>query len=415
MSEPRLAILLHTHMPWVVGHGVWPVGEEWLWEAAATSYLPLLDVLDDDPGKVTLSVTPVLADQLQAPGVHERLTEFVSDTRARTHARDTAVLLEHEPAASEELERAAGDYERAAARLQRLGEGGLAQALLAHATWTSAATHALLPLMSTDKGLDLQLGTTKADGFWLPECAHASWLEPALDRAGVQVTCVDLSGIEGDRPGAVIETASGPLLVPIDRRLIDLVWAPTGFPAAGVYRDSHRFSPHGHRPWANDGSVYSPQRAAEQIADDAAAFVSEALVWEGLSVFAVDTELLGDWWYEGIAWLAAVLIEAQRRGLEVVQLSEPALDPERRSIELPPTSWGRHRDLSTWSGPKVAEIAFATRAAELRVLRDDPDPRTLRELKLLQASDWAFMVSRDTAAQYGRERFEGHLAALSPS
>ena len=69
MSEPgRLAFLLHTHMPYVEGFGTWPFGEEWLWEAVATSYLPLLDVLARSRGEVTLSVTPVLADQLQAPG-----------------------------------------------------------------------------------------------------------------------------------------------------------------------------------------------------------------------------------------------------------------------------------------------------------------------------------------------------------
>ena len=80
MSAPRgtLAVVLHSHMPYVEGFGTWPFGEEWLWEAIATSYLPLLDVLDAHPGRVTLSITPVLADQLEAPG------------RARAHGRSTA-------------------------------------------------------------------------------------------------------------------------------------------------------------------------------------------------------------------------------------------------------------------------------------------------------------------------------------
>ena len=47
----RLSIVLHTHMPYVEGFGTWPFGEEWLWEAIATSYLPLLDVLDAHPGR----------------------------------------------------------------------------------------------------------------------------------------------------------------------------------------------------------------------------------------------------------------------------------------------------------------------------------------------------------------------------
>jgi hypothetical protein len=61
----ELAIVLHTHMPYVERFGTWPFGEEWLWEAIATSYLPLLDVLDGygsgAPAPVTHAVLPLLA------------------------------------------------------------------------------------------------------------------------------------------------------------------------------------------------------------------------------------------------------------------------------------------------------------------------------------------------------------------
>ena len=50
MSEGRLAIVLHSHMPYVEGFGTWPFGEEWLFEAAATVYAPLLKVLDGPGG-----------------------------------------------------------------------------------------------------------------------------------------------------------------------------------------------------------------------------------------------------------------------------------------------------------------------------------------------------------------------------
>ena len=82
-----LAIVLHTHMPYVEGFGTWPFGEEWLWEAIATSYLPLLDVLDRHPGQVTLSVTPVLADQLEAPGALERCLRFANAAGAIVASR----------------------------------------------------------------------------------------------------------------------------------------------------------------------------------------------------------------------------------------------------------------------------------------------------------------------------------------
>ena len=38
-----LALVLHSHMPYVEGFGTWPFGEEWLWEAVACVYLPLLE------------------------------------------------------------------------------------------------------------------------------------------------------------------------------------------------------------------------------------------------------------------------------------------------------------------------------------------------------------------------------------
>ena len=87
-GDGDLCIVLHSHMPYVEGFGTWPSGEEWLWEAMAASYLPLLDALDAAPGRVTLSLTPVLCDQLEAPGVGERFLAFLRDVRAETHRLD---------------------------------------------------------------------------------------------------------------------------------------------------------------------------------------------------------------------------------------------------------------------------------------------------------------------------------------
>src|SRR5262249_23110425 len=57
-----LAIVLHSHMPYVEGFGTYPFGEEWLFDAFARSHLPVLDVAE----RLTMTVTPVLADQLEA-------------------------------------------------------------------------------------------------------------------------------------------------------------------------------------------------------------------------------------------------------------------------------------------------------------------------------------------------------------
>ncbi len=425
-----LSVVLHTHMPYVEGYGSWPFGEEWLWEAMATSYLPLLDVLAEAP-ELTLSLTPVLCDQLEAPGVGERFGEFLRTVRVATHELDAAgCRAGGRSDLAAEIERSALDYVRAGERFEALG-GDLVSALAPHAAWTSSATHAVLPLLATEAGVRLQLDTgidghrrrfgAWRGGLWSPECAHAPWLDPLLAAAGVRATCVDLTDVFGRgapehlRP---LRTPHGPLLVPIDREIIELVWSDGGYPSHGPYRDSHERTTHHHKPWRCDGGVYDADDAREQAARDAAHFVGrveERLRDGGLCVCALDTELLGHWWYEGPVWLREVVLECRRRGVELVHLDD-ALDTTEPA-EAPPlgvTTWGRPRDLSTWSGPKVADLAWRARAAELRALaaRRTLTAPAVRELLALQSSDWAFVVSDDLAPPYGRERSELHAAAL---
>jgi 1,4-alpha-glucan branching enzyme len=428
MSNGRLAVVLHSHMPYVEGYGTWPFGEEWLWEAIASSYLPLLEVLRDG-APLTLSLTPVLCDQLEAPGVPDRFRSFLTDMRRTTHALDAeGSRTTGRGDLADEIERAADDYERALAGFDAI-DGDLVGALAPYAAWTSSATHAVLPLLATTAGVRLQLQAGIeahrarfggwAGGFWLPECAHAAWLEPLLEEAGVHATCVDLTDVfgRGDRRHLrPLSTEAGPLLVPIDREVVELVWHDDGYPSHGAYRDYHHHTTHHHKPWANDGSVYDRARAMEQARADARAFVARArerVADGGLCVCALDTELLGHWWYEGIEWLRFVVEEA---GELLVDLDEALamVEPAPAPGELPITTWGTPRDLSTWSGPAVADIAFALREAELRVIAAGAGSgtRTLRELLALQASDWAFLIAREAAGPYARERHDGHLAAL---
>jgi 1,4-alpha-glucan branching enzyme len=431
-ARGELAIVLHTHMPYVEGFGTWPFGEEWLWEAIATSYLPLLDVLGRAP--LTLSLTPVLCDQLEAPGALERCALFLEEIRPESHRRDIAGFRHdgHEQSARE-LERSAAEYADAASRLRSLsGGGGLLAALGEHASWTSSATHAVLPLLASDSGIALQVQTgieshrrrfgDWGGGFWLPECGHAPWLDPLVEQAGVRATCVELTGLfgRGDaRHLRPLVSDDGPVLWPIDRETIALVWSRDGYPAAAAYRDHHRLTVHHHRVWRNDGEPYDHGAALAQAAADAADFVARAIErvsGGGVCVYALDTELLGHWWYEGVHWLSAVLDESARQGLELITLDD-ALErhePVPAPPELPATSWGEGGDLRTWSGPRVAEIAWRARTIELGMLRaaERPSERALRELLALQASDWAFLVSRGGAGDYPLQRLAGHADAL---
>jgi 1,4-alpha-glucan branching enzyme len=424
VTAPRgaLAVVLHSHMPYVEGFGTWPFGEEWLWEAIATSYLPLLDVLDELPGRVTLSVTPVLADQLEAPGALDRCLAFLREIRAETHRRDLAGRRAPEEAAA--LEYSAAVYAGAA---EALAAGDLMARLARHVAWTSAATHPVLPLLASDAGVRLQLATgiaahrarfgDWAGGLWLPECAHASWLDPLLEEAGVHAVCVDLTDTGLD-PHIPLRSAAGPLLVPLDRPALELVWHPDGYPARPPYRDTHALTEYHHQAWAVDGGPYEPARAAAQAVADAREFVAAVgtrVARGGLCVVALDTELLGTHWHEGPQWLRAVLVAAEEAGLPVLPLDAALIDREPAAAPaLPVTSWGTPRDLTTWSAPAAGGLAWRARAAELAAMAAAPgvSDRALRELLALQSSDWAFLVSAATAGDYPAQRFAGHEAAF---
>ena len=121
----------------------------------------------------------------------------------------------------------------------------------------------MLPLVATDGGVRLQLETgieahrrrfgAWGGGLWLPECAHAAWLDPLLEEAGAHASCVDLTDLLGYgapeqlRP---LRRDAGPLPVPVDRALMDLVWHTSGYPSAGPYRNTRRYTEYRHTPWA---------------------------------------------------------------------------------------------------------------------------------------------------------------------
>ena len=433
-----LALLLHSHMPYVEGFGTWPFGEEWLWEAVASVYLPLLDVIDGAP--VTVGLTPVLCDQLEVmrgePG--ERYVRHLGEISAEIHAEDSAGLARGgEPVLAAELRRAGCDYVFAAREFERRGRDLIAafRALARVELWTSAATHALLPLLATDAGRRLQLATGAAShqrrfgewggGLWLPECAYEPGLERDLADHGIRAFCVDQSAVPGFDHLRPVATEAGPLAVPIDWGTIELVWHETaGYPADGAYRDYHRRTVHDLKPWSNSGRAYEWDvvwARARRHARDFVARAAARLADGGLLCCALDTELLGHWWYEGQDWLAAVLEEAPRAGLDLVTVSEGLERVEPRRAQLTASTWGSGKDLSTWDSPRVRELLLAARSAELRTVAAaarstqprDALERAARELLALQSSDWAFMVTRDLAGDYPQKRMEHHGAELA--
>jgi 1,4-alpha-glucan branching enzyme len=79
--------VLHSHLPYARNAGKWPHGEEWIHEAIADTYLPILDALNDlvDEGtqfKLTIGITPILAEQLADSTIVENFIQYAAERAA---------------------------------------------------------------------------------------------------------------------------------------------------------------------------------------------------------------------------------------------------------------------------------------------------------------------------------------------
>jgi len=185
-------LALHSHLPYVLHHGRWPHGSDWICEAAIDTYLPLLAKLralaaEGTPAPVTIGFTPVLANQLASPAFaaeleayfEQRLTacDEAAATMAGTNDEHLIPLTHYwrdRLGALRALFRSAnGDL---VAPFRALEEAGHIEII------GGAATHGFLPLLARDESIRLQLLLGRAEhvrlfgrapvGCWLPECAY---------------------------------------------------------------------------------------------------------------------------------------------------------------------------------------------------------------------------------------------------
>jgi 1,4-alpha-glucan branching enzyme len=212
---------------------------------------------------------------------------------------------------------------------------------------------------------------------------------------------------------------------------VSLVWSDQGYPSDGAYLEYHRLSPNGIRLWSISGRPYDPAAAAKRATEHAASFLAavrdrlerhrkERGGGRGLCVFAIDTELLGHWWAEGPIWLREVLRGAELDGVRLLTLPQALAAHEAEARPVAEASWGEGKSLETWDSPAVADLVWASRRSELRVLRalrtrrlDRANAvRAARELLALQSSDWAFMDHRGQAGDYPYSRATAHAEGL---
>jgi 1,4-alpha-glucan branching enzyme len=262
-------------------------------------------------------------------------------------------------------------------------------------------------------------------------------MEAGYAAAGVRRFLVDGPALHGDTAFARPVGTSDVVAFGRDLDVTYRVWSPrAGYPGGRDYRDFHTYDhPSGLKPARVTGrSVpphekrpYRPERAAAAVARDAADFVSvvrERLVAlreqhgrPALTVAAFDTELFGHWWHEGPAWLEAVLRALPAAGVRVSTL-RGALDAGLVGdpVALPPSSWGSGKDWRVWAGEQVADIVARGDDVQKTLVsvlgpgptRDPVADALAQEALLALASDWAFMVTKNSAAAYARERASAH-------
>ncbi|WP_228003053.1 1,4-alpha-glucan branching protein domain-containing protein [Nocardia australiensis] len=457
----QFTLVLHSHLPWLAHHGRWPVGEEWLYQSWAASYLPVARVLRNLAAEgrshlLSLGITPVLAAQLDDPhclaGMHHWLGNW--QLRADEAAMAGNIALgkhEHQLATA-----ALADFE------QRWRHGG-------SPVWREfidAGTiellggplaHPFQPLLDPRlRAFQLDEGLTDAHrrwghtptGIWAPECGYTPGMETGYAAAGVTHFMVDGPALRGDTTLGRPVRESDVVAFGRDLQVSYRVWSPkSGYPGHGAYRDFHHYDhATGLKPSRVTGKTvsgpdkapYDPRLAAAAVAGDVDDFVRtvrERLIGEyerigrpALVVAAFDTELFGHWWHEGPQWLEQVLRALPEAGVDVGTLADAmARGFVGEPVPLADSSWGSGKDWRVWAGDQVRDLVELNddvvrltldtvdkmRAApDTNSVRDQVADQLLREAILTVSSDWAFMVSKDSAEGYARDRAHQHAHAV---
>jgi len=446
-----LSLVLHAHLPFIrqPEHGRF-LEETWLFEAITETYIPLLQLLekwekDGLKAKLTLTLTPtlcsMLSDSLLRERYFKRLDELVQlaekemqRTVSERALNDLAVFYHARLLATRAYYNSVShDLVGAFREMQDRGRLEII---------TSAATHAVLPLLAEHPaslraqiliGRDHYRSSFGCEprGMWLPECAYSPELDSVLQEAGLRWFIVETHGILLARPRprgatfAPILSPSGAAAFGRDRESAEQVWSrKKGYPADPRYRDFYRdigfdlevdylnrylpapgqrgftgFKYYSSTNGALQKEVYDRLAALEVVAENARHFIearqlqlaetAEALRRPPILVCPYDAELFGHWWYEGPEFLDQVVRNAcrDRSGLSMITPEDYLqLHPTLQVATPAASSWGEAGYWDVWLNEKnewiYSELSLAQeRMAKLAKRSREPDSLQGRALK----------------------------------
>lgn len=318
------------------------------------------------------------------------------------------------------------------------------------------------------KGFERIVGR-RPTGAWLAECAYHPSYDDEIARAGIRFTLVDTHGVTHAQPRppwgehAPIVSPAGVAFFARDVESSKQVWSrDEGYPGDAFYREFYRdigfdlpteelmgeVAGDGSRLMTGlkyfritgkdvDKQPYQPGIAASKAHEHAGNFVfNRAKQVEHLAagmpvppvvVAPYDAELYGHWWFEGPQFLEQVFRRLPEAGgtVEAITLRQ-YLDRHPVAVQATPSasSWGSGGYGEVWVGPEAAwtwrHVHHATRYARWLVDKHRGATGVLgraldqavRELLLLQSSDWNFILKTGTATRYAEARIRSHVHRL---
>ncbi len=515
--------VLHFHLPYVIAHGKWPHGMDWLNEAAAECYIPILNILNEliEEGyspKLTLGITPVLTEQLADESFKSELSSYLEqkitaaelDIQEFTRYNRTN-LLSLAWMWKDYYIKIKNDFEIKYNRniigaFKNLQDNEYIEII------TCAATHGYLPLLSRDTSVQAQIKQgvktykkhygRKPRGIWLPEFAYRpryKWMPPVntgekiepylrkgidefLTENEIEYFFVDTALLKGGKAIGVyidrfealqqlwgqFEKEYKPREEELDKTPREIylvsssvegkkpvaiftrdpetglqVWSGEwGYPGDGNYLDFHKkHFPGGHRYWKvtsaksdlADKWEYYPKDAQARVPENANHYkgLVKRLLTEyqkqtgkkGIVCAPYDAELFGHWWFEGTQFLKFVLkYIAEDPEIELTTCSKYLNETKpTQVISIPEGSWGEGgyhyiwlNQWTEWTWKHIYEDEKRMQSLA-RKFKNTQDGNLLkilkqaaRELLLLQASDWQFLISTWSARDYAELRLTEH-------
>ncbi len=447
-------LVLHAHLPFV-RHPEHPefLEEGWFYEALTETYLPLLLAFERLASegvdfRVTVNLSPPLCEMMADPLLQARYisyldrVEHLAEREAHAWDPDTPIgtlarMYKAQFAACRARFEGAGRDVLSAFRT--LQDNGLIEIV------TCAATHGLLPLMSTEQAVRAQVEVAVANyrkhfgrpprGIWLPECAYRPGLEEHLKRAGIRYFFSDAHALLFGSPRpkyGVFRPAYCPGGVAAFARDLESskqVWSrEQGYPGDYEYREFYRDIGHdaeqhyvgpylpagirtnlGLKYYRITGEVqlhekqyYDPARARAKAAEHAGNFLCNRqaqlrhlrgfLGTEPVVVSPYDAELFGHWWYEGPAFLEHLFRKMHHDQDEIQPITPSEFlerNPKHQKVSPSASTWGDKGYFEVWLNSSNDWIYRHLHKAEERMVelaRRYPDAGGVPERALKQAA-----------------------------